>query len=194
MTRLRLSFFIWLCFFLCFLLIDEKHRGDTLAVKNKLLRREIVNRQWEVNQAHSRNRELDAKRWFWRATTLRHTEWAQIIETIYRKSNEYGLRPDLMLAVAHRESNFSPLAESAYAVGVMQINYSVWAETLGLNMTTIFDIENNIDAGCLIMRMYLTETGGDEIRALELYNAGYLLNNPRYVPRIQSSKFYGGVK
>ena len=184
----------WLCVFLFFVVADSNNKQksiEQLNVKIKLSRKALHNQQWEIDQAHSRNREMDVLRWYWQATNLRHKEWAQIIETIYRKSNEYGLRPSLMLAVAHRESNFTPLAQSSVAMGVMQINFGVWADPLDLDANSIFDIEKNIDAACQIMKMYLDEAGGDEIRALEFYNAGYLLSNPRYVPRIMSSKYMG---
>ncbi len=164
---------------------------DFLAVKNKLLRKAIANQQWEIDQARSRNAELDMLRWVSRATELRHADWALIVKTIYVKSKQYGLRPELMLAVAHRESNFNVMAQSSVAHGVMQINYDVWAETFSLDKQSVYDIETNIETACQIMRMYMDEVGGDEIRALELYNCGYRLTNPRYVPKIQSSKFYG---
>jgi soluble lytic murein transglycosylase-like protein len=184
----------WLCVFLFLVAVDSRHNqksNEQLNVKIKLLRKALHNQQWEVDQAHSRNGELDMMRWYWQATNLRHREWAQIIETIYRKANEYGLRPSLMLAVAHRESNFDPLAQSSVAMGIMQINYAVWADTMSLNSESVLDIETNIEAACKIMRMYLDEAGGDEIKALNYYNCGYSMSNPRYVPRIMSSKFWG---
>ena len=163
----------------------EKHKHTVLLT-------EFKNRQWEVDRARGMKRELDELRWMRRATELRHADWALITKTIYRKSREYGLRPDLVLAIAHRESNFQPYAASFCAMGILQINYNVWKDTLNLTLENIYDIENNIDAGCMILRMYLNETGGDEAKALLYYNCGYRLSNPRYVPRIQSSKFYGG--
>ncbi|MBU2527687.1 MAG: lytic transglycosylase domain-containing protein [Bacteroidetes bacterium] len=183
-------FALWLCLFLSFICLDMRHQRDRLAVKVKLNRKALANQQWEIDRARDRNRDLDELLWMRRATELRHADWALITKTIYRKANEYNLRPDLMLAVAHRESNFNPFAQSSVARGVMQINYNVWAEPLALDEASIYDIEKNIDAGCKIMRMYLDEAGGDEIRALNFYNCGYLLQNPRYVPRIQSSRFY----
>ena len=177
---------------LLYRIIDTDNKLNTVTAKNKLLRRALHNFQWEVTQAHNRNQELDELRWMRRATELRHADWALITKTIYRKAKEYGLRPDLILAIAHRESNFQPYAASFCAMGVMQINYSVWAEPLGLTLENIYDIENNIDAGCVILRMYLNETGGDEAKALLYYNCGYRLVNPRYVPRVKSSMFYKG--
>jgi len=160
--------------------------------KHAVLLTEFKNRQWEVDRARAMKPDYDELVWMRRATELRHADWALITKTIYRKAKEYGLRPDLILAIAHRESNFQPYAASFCAMGVMQINYSVWAEPLGLTLENIYDIENNIDAGCVILRMYLNETGGDEAKALLYYNCGYRLVNPRYVPRVKSSMFYKG--
>ena len=192
--KLITIFFCWLCIFLFFVAVDSGHKqksNEQLNVKVKLLRKAAHNFQWEIDQAHSRNAELDMLRWMRRATELRHADWALIIKTIYVKAREYGLRPELMLAVAHRESNFQPFAQSSVAKGVMQINFGVWADPLNLDERSVYDIETNIDAACRIMKMYLDEAGGDEVRALTLYNCGYLLVNPRYVPKIMSSKFMG---
>jgi soluble lytic murein transglycosylase-like protein len=182
---------------LCFTLLDVQHRNDTLAVKNKLLRREIAARQWEITQARSRNRELDAARWMLRQTELWHGEWSEIIETVYITAGKYQLRPELVMSIIHRESNFDRVAQSYFATseqpvaqGLMQINTSVWKDELKIDENRIMEPKYNIDLGCRILKIYMDETG-DEVRALELYNCGYRLTNPRYVPRIKSSIFYG---
>jgi soluble lytic murein transglycosylase-like protein len=167
---------------------------DTLQTKNKLLRKAIMNQQWEVDQAHSRNQELDALRWQWQQTKLQHADWTLIAETVYRKSKEYNLRPELVLAVMHRESYFNPLAYSNKgAMGLMQINFDVWSEMLGLSEISILDIEINIDAGCKILRIYLDANGGDETKALLWYWAGANPPDKSYLDRIHSSKYYKGA-
>ena len=197
MRNLKL-FIAWLAVFLVFVCIDSGYKNKQIMagkVQLKLNRKTLHNLQWEVAQAHSRNRELDMMRWYHRQTKLWHGEWAEILETVYTMAAKYKIRPELVMSIIHRESYFSTTAFSnAGAVGLMQVNYPVWKDELNLTEISVMDITINIDAGCYILRQYLDEAGGDEIQALIWYNCGYRLQNVNYVPRIKSSIFYGGKK
>jgi soluble lytic murein transglycosylase-like protein len=90
-----------------------------------------------------------------------------------------ALSPDLLEAVAWRESGLQPRAVSpAGAVGEMQLMPAT-ARDLGVDP---YDARQNIAGGAAYLSGLLKRYDGDMIRALAAYNAG-----PRAVDR------YGGV-
>lgn len=192
-----LQFTILIFFYFCGW-FDANREIDTLQVKNKLLRKEIHNRQWEIMQAHNRNREMDMLRWLKRTTELQHPDWIIILDNVWTCSKKYNIRPELIMSIIHRESNFNFEAQSYFnfsswpiAQGLMQINTAVWKTELNIDENRIMDPAYNIDLGCKILRMYLDDCGGDEIAALNRYWCGSIIPpNNGYVERLQSSKFY----
>ena len=187
---------VWLCvfyFYVCFILLDMRFQQDTLAVKNKLLRYAAYRANLDNERLTWTRQEADRLAWYWQQTRLQHREWTTVVETVLECSRKYRIRPELGMAIIHRESYFDSQALSvAGAYGLMQVRLSVWGESLGLTVENITDIKTNIDAGFKILRQYLDEAGGDEVKALTWYNCGYSLSNPRYIPRLQSSKFFQG--
>jgi soluble lytic murein transglycosylase-like protein len=170
----------------------ESHRQ--LAVKNRLLRKAIANQQWEIDRAREIKKETDALRWCWRQTELQHRDWTAITETVWKLANKHGVRPDLIMAVIHRESYFDAQALSqAGAYGLMQVRLEVWGPELGLTAENIRDIQTNIEAGIKVLKIYLEANAGDEAAALLEYWAGKKPPNDSYVGRIRSSKFYRGT-
>ena len=196
MKNKLLSLAVWLCvfyFYVCFTLLDMRFQRDTLAVKNKLLRYAAYRANLDNERLTWTRQEADRLAWYWQQTRLQHREWTTVVETVLECSRKYRIRPELGMAIIHRESYFDSQALSvAGAYGLMQVRLSVWGESLGLTADNITDIKTNIDAGFKILRQYLDEAGGDEVKALTWYNCGYSLSNPRYIPRLQSSKFFQG--
>ena len=89
----------------------------------------------------------------------------QIIDT----ANQYGVDPNLALAVAQQESGFRQNAtSSAGAIGVFQLMPSTAAE-LGVNP---YDVNGNIVGGIAYLKQKLDANGGDPTLALAAYNAG----------------------
>jgi len=92
----------------------------------------------------------------------------------------FGLRVELLRAVARAESGFNPRAVSrAGAQGIMQLMPGT-ARALGVRNP--FDPVENIFAGAAYLRSLLDRFGGNEALALAAYNAG-----PGAVAR------YGGI-
>ncbi|MDI6631045.1 MAG: lytic transglycosylase domain-containing protein [Thermoanaerobacteraceae bacterium] len=92
----------------------------------------------------------------------------------------FGLRLELLRAVAQAESGFNPRAVSrAGAQGVMQLMPAT-AQALGVRDP--FDPVQNIFGGAAYLRSLLERFGGNEALALAAYNAG-----PGTVAR------YGGI-
>ena len=117
--------------------------------------------------------------------------FSKIVDVVYNKSKQYGFNPNLILSLIQIESNFRPQAVSSRgAYGLMQINYMVWKDELDINSTQIFDIEYNIDLGLQILKRYHEKSGGDLLRALHLYNNGYLHDNQKYKHKVVSSVVY----
>lgn len=121
----------------------------------------------------------------------REPEFANIVDVVYHKSRQYGVDPDLVISMIQVESDFRPNAVSnAGAYGLMQINYAVWKDELSINSKRLFEIAYNIDLGVRILKHYLQVARGDVMRALHLYNNGYLFNNEAYKHKVTRSLYY----
>lgn len=117
--------------------------------------------------------------------------FSKIVDVAYRKSKEYGFDPNLVMSIIQIESAFKPyVVSNAGAMGLMQINYSVWKNELDIRIEQIFDIEYNIDLGLQILKRYQKASNGDILQMLHLYNNGYLYNNHAYKHKVTSTKFY----
>ncbi len=117
--------------------------------------------------------------------------FSQIVDVVYRKSNEYDFNPNLILSMILVESGFNPKAVSSKgAYGLMQVTYDVWKDELDIDADRIFDIEYNIDLGLKILKRYSKVANGDMLRALHLYNNGYLFNNESYKYKVTGTIFY----
>jgi len=113
---------------------------------------------------------------------------SKIIAVTYKKSQYFGFKPNLILAVMQVESAFNPLALSAAgAYGLMQIHYAVWKDELKIDKSRIFNIDYNIELGLQILRQYYDRSGGNIKRALFLYNNGYKYDNTGYFAKVSSS-------
>jgi soluble lytic murein transglycosylase-like protein len=121
----------------------------------------------------------------------KYPNFSKIVETVYRKSRQYGFDPDLILAIIQIESDFKQYAVSPQgAFGLMQVNYSVWKNEFNINPKKIFEIGYNIDLGLRILKHYSNQSNGDLLNTLHLYNNGYLLNNESYKFKVISTVFY----
>src|SRR3990167_4162734 len=114
-----------------------------------------------------------------------------LIETL---APQYGIRPELALAVAEQESGFNPEVTSPKgAMGVMQLMPGTAAD---MGVKNPFDIEQNIRGGLAYLAKMLEMFDGNEVLALAAYNAGpgnvvggRVPNNPetqKYVPSVLS--------
>lgn len=98
-----------------------------------------------------------------------------IIETdidalIVQVASEYGLPWELVRAVCYVESGFDPNAISSTGdYGLMQVSYinHGW-----LGLTNPLDPEQNLRAGCTILKTAIENSNGDFTLALMRYNRG----------------------
>jgi hypothetical protein len=126
---------------------------------------------------------------------MRHPEFTQIARAVYHKSKQYGFSPYLIMALIQVESNFDPGAISTVgAYGLMQVNYSVWKDTLEIDYDRVFEIEYNIELGLKILKHYYKKAAGNIFMALFRYNNGYKYNNTGYNKKIVATKYYSGYK
>jgi soluble lytic murein transglycosylase-like protein len=122
------------------------------------------------------------------AFSQRYPTYAEILNTVYDKSAQYGFEPDLVLGMIKVESNFNPKAVSYRgAYGLMQVNLAVWRKELGIVDNRVFEVDYNIDLGLQILKRYYLESSGNMKRALHLYNNGYLYNNTAYAGQVSSA-------
>lgn len=93
------------------------------------------------------------------------------LDTVLNKAAaRFGIRPQLLRAVAQAESNFNPRAVSkAGAQGIMQLMPGT-ARALGVRDP--FNPVESVFAGAAYLRSLMDRFGGDETLALAAYNAG----------------------
>lgn len=95
---------------------------------------------------------------------------AYLAEIIKDASKEYGVDPNLIAAMAYKESRFRPTAVSSRgAQGIMQLMPRT-AKYLGI--TDSFDVRQNIFGGTKYMKKMLDRFNGDIEMSLAAYNAG----------------------
>jgi soluble lytic murein transglycosylase-like protein len=97
-------------------------------------------------------------------------ERQQIASWVRRLAPDYGLGPNLILAIIQTESNFNPRARSAAnALGLMQLIPSTAAR---FGVKDRADPVQNLHGGMAYMRWLLSFFGGDLRLSLAGYNAG----------------------
>ena len=107
-----------------------------------------------------------------------------LIDTI---SNEFGIDPQIMCAIAAQESGgVHNINRGGPAMGLMQIELSVWdgnsitafnyktnsMETLDITSTKLKDVEFNIRAACMIFQDCLKKSDYNLEVAIQMYNYG----------------------
>jgi soluble lytic murein transglycosylase-like protein len=94
----------------------------------------------------------------------------EFLITVHYEAKRAGLDPQLVLGVIQVESNFRKHAVSrAGARGYMQV-MPFWVGLIGHPHHNLFHLRTNLRYGCVILRHYLDQEGGDLFRALGRYN------------------------
>ena len=157
----------------------------------QVLSREVALMDKKITDFEKYKREIDRHQFQESIFKLKYPKFAEIARIVFSKSKKYGFDPYLIMAMIQVESNFEPFAVStAGAYGLMQVNYSVWKDELGINFNRIFEKDYNIDLGVRILKHYYDETNGDLLKALFHYNNGYKFNNTAYSAKVISTLFY----
>ncbi|MFT4172396.1 MAG: lytic transglycosylase domain-containing protein [Rhodocyclaceae bacterium] len=102
-----------------------------------------------------------------------------LVQAAVREGRATGVDPILILAVTSVESRFNPLAESVVgAQGLMQIipRFHLDKISPSLGKTALFDPNENLRVGALILREYIRASSSDVDRALQQY--GGAVNDP----------------
>lgn len=95
---------------------------------------------------------------------------SKIAALILRLAPEYGISPELAMAVAAVESNFDPRALSPKnAQGVMQL---IPATAARFNVRNVWNPEDNIRGGLAYLRWLHRRFAGDLSKVVAAYNAG----------------------
>lgn len=120
------------------------------------------------------------------------TEKFQITKAYYKDiiakiSLEYGIDPQVMLAIATQESGIHDINRNGAAIGLMQIEKSVWnnqtltaynystnkEETIIITEEKLKDLEFNIRTSCMIFQQCLKNSNYNLSVAIQMYNFGY---------------------
>ena len=113
----------------------------------------------------------------------------KLVEMLLRLAPEYGVHPQLALAIARTESNLNPAAVSPKnAQGLMQLIPETSAR---FNVTKPFDPEQNIRGGLSYVRWLLAYFRGKVSLVAAAYNAGEgAVNRYRGVPPYAETQGY----
>ncbi|HDP95719.1 MAG TPA: lytic transglycosylase domain-containing protein [Candidatus Aminicenantes bacterium] len=172
-------------------LVDVAHANESNHLKAQALSARMQKAEKELTALRSTVAQTGLIRYRDGVFRKREPEFANIVEVVYHKCRQYGVDPDLVISMIQVESDFRPNAVSnAGAYGLMQINYAVWKNELAINSKRLFEITYNIDLGVRILKHYLQVARGDVMRALHLYNNGYLFNNEAYKHKVTRSLYY----
>ncbi len=134
-----------------------------------------------ITQQHYFQDKFDAEVWMVdmagrlskRAPHIPADERVQILQIVHRTASEYGLNPQMVLALIEVESNFDRFALSkAGARGLMQV-MPFWREEIGRKDDNLFDIATNVRYGCAILKLYLEREKKAWAPALSRYNGSY---------------------
>lgn len=172
----------------------------------RLLTAELRGQRWEVDRARALKTELTELRFLAKAVEGYSSPFYRITRAAWAEGQRQKVSPFLILAVAHRESNFDPGATSyrdaidrdgnpvkvPVARGVMQINLDAWPD---VDPGKVYNIEYNVAHGTRILRHYLDRKGGDVGAALFSYWGG----DPErhgygYPGRVLGSRFFEVVR
>ncbi len=154
--------------------------------REALLTKTVRSQEWELKRVASLKPELEEARFLIETYRANDRNVYRVAKAAWKWGRVYKVSPYLIMAVAHRESNFNPLAVSPVgAVGIMQIMPDVWK----LNPSKLRGIDYNVQMGARILKHYLDQHGGDVSRSLFAYWGG---NNDRhgygYPARVLGSK------
>ena len=94
-----------------------------------------------------------------------------LLRTVWYEATRAGLQPSLVLGLIQVESGFDKYAiSSAGALGLMQV-MPFWTRQIGNgDKLALFRMRVNLRYGCVILRHYLDEEGGNLFYALGRYN------------------------
>jgi soluble lytic murein transglycosylase-like protein len=173
------------CWLLAALMLAQPAAGSTRQAAEPELRTLL---QRTVAEASSFNDRFDAEVWLLDMSTRlqRHLpepdERLALLRLVHQEAAKAGLKPDLVLALIHAESNFDRFALSSVgAQGMMQV-MPFWKAELGRPQDNLTDNATNLRYGCTILSYYLKRENGDINRALARYNGS--LGKPHYPARV----------
>ena len=94
----------------------------------------------------------------------------KIYSAVNTAAKNYGVDPNLILAIIKQESDFDPYSTSeSGAAGLMQIMPQNFAHT---GITDQYDVDQNINGGTKLFKEYLDQFNGNKELALMAYNGG----------------------
>jgi soluble lytic murein transglycosylase-like protein len=148
-------------------------------------------------RARRQAKDLPELQFLVRAMETKDADIYAIAKAAWKWGKVYQVSPYLIMAVAHRESNFDPAARSydkdglELAMGAMQINYRVWEHELKLDLSMMENVDYNIQKGTIILKDYLDKYPGDVGAALFAYWGGQLAGGRYTYPvRVLESKYF----
>jgi len=196
MVQRNIKLFAWLLMILFFTgvvglsigLVEMNARYVSKQQVLSVLSNQVLKLQFALDMQQQKLAKYNFMEYKNRALSKRYPEFSFILDAVYRKSLQYGFKPDLVLGVVEVESDYNPEAVSFRgAYGLMQVNLTVWRDPLDIDENRIFDVEYNLDLGLQVLKHYFEVTNGNLKLALHLYNNGYLYNNTAYAKKVDSA-------
>lgn len=92
------------------------------------------------------------------------------LDHIYRTAEEYGVPPEVVVAIMRVESNFNPNLESGCCYGIMQIHGN-HCKSWGIETEQLFNLKSNTKIGISLLSG-LQEESNNMYEVLGKYNMG----------------------
>jgi soluble lytic murein transglycosylase-like protein len=180
-------------FLACAIVLSARQVASQKTIQS--LQKTVASLSHKINAHQEAMARTDFYRFQETIYRLQAPDFARITAAAFTLGRKHGINPYLVMAVIFVESRFDRRAVSrAGAYGLMQVNYQVWKDELGIDRRKLTQVDYNIELGLTILKGYLRETGGDIIKALILYNNGYKYANDTYSEKILASNFYKHAK
>lgn len=189
---------------------QRQDQARTIATMN----RELRGQRFEVERARALRQDLQELHFVAKATLGHDPALYQTARSAWKWGRARGISPYLVLAVAHRESNFDPRARSyvplrdaagnqvlndkgepvkvPLAHGIMQINLGAHPE---VDRARIYNIDYNVEQGTRILKECLDHNAGEVGGALFNYWGGDAdRHGYGYPGRVLESKYFDTVQ
>jgi soluble lytic murein transglycosylase-like protein len=184
----------------------RKEQERAIATMN----RELRGQRWEVDRARALRPELQELQFMAKATLGHDPALYQAARAAWKWGKARKISPYLIMAVAHRESDFDPRARSyvplrdaagnqvldetgapvkaPLAYGIMQINLGAHPE---VDPSRIYDVDYNVEQGTRILKECIERNDGDVGGALFNYWGGDAdRHGYGYPGRVLESKYF----
>lgn len=173
--------------------VDKDYENNNTLQNTEEKAEEILPLSYDVSEESKENKDnFNASKYLSNLGVLKEDEKLLSVKEKYgdvirKYSDKYGVDYNLMCAIATQERGVhSDKIDDGGAIGLMQIQVSVWAdeqikvynyesgnvETIDITLDKLKDVNFNIKVGCAIYQNYFNQMNKNVLAATQSYNMG----------------------